>query len=63
MIKIVLEQNLPLFSGFIVAQGADFCNFCVHTHYLIDTSRRSIVMFSVAQYSSGVCSFKLSCGR
>ena len=44
----------------IVSQIIEKVNDSVHTHYLVDTSRRSIVTFSIAQNSSGVLPLRLS---
>ena len=44
----------------IIAHFLQKCKHNVHTHYLVDTSRRSIVTFSIAQNSSGVLPLRLS---
>ena len=44
----------------IGSQIIEKVNDSVHTHYLVDTSRRSIVTFSIAQNSSGVLPLRLS---
>ena len=50
-------------NGYIVAFLRHVINRVVQTHHPIDTLRRVIVRFSVAQNSSGVRPFRLLCGR